>query len=88
MTREEHLLAIGAEECAEIAQRFTKAARFGQKERQAGQDLDNRMRILLEYADLVAVMEMLGFAIGPGPLDALRPLVDAKKEKVERHLQY
>ena len=29
MTREEHLLTIVAEECAEVAQRATKALRFG-----------------------------------------------------------
>ena len=88
MTRDEHLYSIAAEESTEIAQRCTKALRFGGDEVQPGQSLNNRTRILQEYADLLGVLEMLGFSVGPGPLDPLRPWVDAKKAKVERFLAY
>ena len=91
MTREEHLHTIAAEECAELAQRFSKANRFGDHEIQPGQELSNRQRILYEFADLVGVMEMLGFfpfGLRTGPNDALRPEIDAKKAKVEKFLAY
>lgn len=88
MTRDEHLYTIAAEEAVEVAQRCTKALRFGPDEVQPGQALHNRVRILREYAHLVAAMEMLGFSVGPSPLDPLRPWVDAKKAQVERFLEY
>lgn len=88
MTRDEHLYTIAAEEAVEVAQRCSKANRFGPDEVQPGQAMTNRMRILYEFADLVAVLEMLGFCVGPSPLDPMRPWVDAKKDKVERFLEY
>jgi len=81
------LYTIAGEECAELAQRFSKAARFGGNEVQPGQDLNNRQRILYEFADLLAMMEMLEFA--PQPMHvALRPFIDDKKAKVEKFLAY
>lgn len=89
MTRDEHLYVIAGEEGVEITQRCTKALRFGDREVQPGQELDNRTRILQEFADLVGVLEMLGFEVSDlGALSALRPWIDAKKQKVERFLQY
>lgn len=100
MTRDEHLYTIAAEECVELAQRFSKALRFGPDQVQpAGGDglhpdggnpdqMDNRQRILWEFSHLLAAMEMLGFSVGPSPLDPLRPWVDAKKAKVEKFLAY
>ena len=88
MTRDEHLYTIAAEECAELAQRFSKANRFGGNETQPGQPFNNRQRILQEFADLIGAMEMLGFDFQIGRLHALRPWIDAKKEKVEKYLAY
>jgi len=59
MNRTDHLLWNIAEECAEVAQRASKAARFSINEVQPGQEFSNGDRILHEYADLVAVIEML-----------------------------
>lgn len=87
MTRDEHLYTIAAEEAVEVAQRCSKAIRFGPGEVQPGQDLDNRARILEEYAQLVGVLEMLGFDVGRIPVN-LRVLADAKKTKVEKFLEY
>lgn len=66
MTRDEHLLVIAAEECAEIAKRCSKALRFGLNETQADaghavtgspeESLTNRERIELEYNDLAGVI--------------------------------
>lgn len=58
MKTTEHLLAILAEECAEVAQRCTKALRFGLLEEQPGQ-ASNAQRIATEMADLLGVYEML-----------------------------
>jgi len=59
MNRNEHLLVILAEECAEIAKETSKAIRFGMDEVMPGQALNNRQRILRELNDLWAVVEML-----------------------------
>ncbi len=87
MNRTEHLLTIAAEECAEIAQRATKALRFGLDEVQRGQELTNAERILLEYHDLVAVINMLqnenALPRGLNTHDIL-----AKQSKVEHYLQF
>ena len=88
MTRDEHLYVIAGEEGAEITQRCTKALRFGGSEIQPGQTLDNRARIMQEFADLVGVLEMLGFNVDIPTHSALRPWIQEKKEKVERVLAY
>lgn len=88
MTRDEHLYTIAGEEGVEIAQRCSKAVRFGGDEVQPGQDLNNRQRILQEFADLVGTLELLGLDVGIPVYSALRPWIDAKKAKVERFLDY
>lgn len=59
MTEEQYLLTVLAEECAEVAHRCAKAIRFGAKEVQPGQSLDNRERIEAELGDLMGVVGML-----------------------------
>ncbi len=86
MTRTEHLLAILAEECAEVAQRATKALRFGLSEVQPGQDKTNAARIAYELDDLLAVAGMLRDASAiPG---ASPEAQEAKIEKVRWFLRY
>lgn len=65
MTHDEHLLQITSEECAEIAQecaqlsiRLSKALRFGLTEAQSGQEQTNAERIMVEFEDLCAVIEL------------------------------
>lgn len=53
------LLTVLNEECHEVGQRICKAQRFGLREIQKGQPLTNEQRIIQEYADLVAVVEVL-----------------------------
>lgn len=88
MNRTEHLLSILAEECAEVAQRCSKAARFGLAEVQPGQALTNMDRILREWADATAGMEMLMEAAQIAEPAGWRDLVLAKKAKVEQFLAY
>lgn len=88
MTRQEHLLIILAEECAEIAQRASKALRFGMEEVQQGQTATNWQRIIDEFADLSCMMGMLGF-----PKNRKEELVFTisatdKQHKVENFLEY
>lgn len=61
MNTTEHLLTIGSEECDEIGQRICKVLRFGPDEVEPGHDLDNKARVVQEFHDLVAVLEMLGY---------------------------
>lgn len=83
MTRQDHLLFILAEECSELAQRASKAARFGMQEIQPGQPLSNEDRLVLEIEDVLAAIEMLGLAVF-----VKRQGVEVKKDKVEKFLRY
>jgi hypothetical protein len=92
MTRSEHLFTILAEECCEVAHRVSKALRFGPEEIQPGQPHTNAQRVLLEFADMQAVVNMLRdegiipkFATTGHDLTAF---LDAKTEKVEKFLEF
>lgn len=89
MTRTEHLLTILAEECAEVAQRTSKALRFGLGEIQPGQSLTNADRIFEEYIDLMAVYHML-YDDGhlPSVVMVSEQRFAAKEEKVEKYLAF
>jgi hypothetical protein len=90
MDRNEHLLTIAAEECAEIAQRLTKALRFGIDEVQPGQTLSNRERLVQELADLQGALVMLeeaGLIVYPSPQN-WRAMIYVKQEKIEKFLEY
>jgi NTP pyrophosphatase (non-canonical NTP hydrolase) len=86
MTTQEHLLTIVAEECAEVAQRASKALRFGLDEIQPGQPLTNAERIMEEFDDLYAVILMCqNRALLPGEV-ARR--INEKQDKVNKFLTY
>lgn len=90
MNRNEHLLTIAAEEALEVAHRISKAKRFGLAEVQPGQPLDNAQRILDEWHDLQASVELLmeeGLLPTPDAATA-EQAKQAKREKVERFLAY
>jgi NTP pyrophosphatase (non-canonical NTP hydrolase) len=83
MKRQEHLLTCLAEECAEVAQRVSKALRFGLAEVQPGQGLSNADRIADEVADLIAVVQILAYE-DVIPLRMVDPL--KKLAKIERFM--
>jgi hypothetical protein len=89
VNRTEHLLTQAAEECAEIAQRCSKAARFGLSEVQEGQPYNNAKRIVIEFGDLLGVLELLEndghIDLDPRGLDVLK---EAKKKKIEQYMAY
>ena len=87
MNHTEYLLTCLAEEAVEVAQRATKALRFGCDEVQPGQGLSNTQRIRQELNDLIAVAEMLEEAdvlVLPLEVDA----IDRKKAKVAAFMEY
>lgn len=86
MTREEHLLTILGEECAEVHQRCSKALRFGMREVGTGQDKKNSDRIVQEFNDLLAMMEMV-FDVSIEFLIDIDQM-NMKKAKVEKFLKY
>lgn len=83
----EHLLICVAEECNEVAQRVSKALRFGLTEVQAGQDRTNAERIMDEFIDLTVVLAMLA-AAGHLNMDPsnMEPKLKAKVAKVEKYM--
>lgn len=86
MNREEHLLTCLAEECAEVAQRVSKALRFGLAEVQPGQPHNNAERIRDELCDLVAVAFILERE-GLIPHTGMgRTTADSKLEKIEHFM--
>ena len=87
MTRQDHLLVILMEECAEVQKECAKALRFGLDDfyAPAGPDT-NRESIWRELNDLMAVSEMIR-------RDKIIPEEDfkqqaVKRDKVERFLNY
>lgn len=85
MTRTEYLLWCLAEECNEVAQRASKAARFGLSEKQPGQHADNRERLRAELNDLEAVWRELHSIID---LSTSAHLVGAKQAKIREYMNY
>ena len=92
MTRLEHLLTIAAEESAEVAQRISKALRFGLDEIEHSQEFTNAERIKNELTDLLAVVLMIEaeakvlLVSSESYLESKQ--INAKMEKVEKYLAY
>ncbi len=89
LNRTEYLLVKLAEECAEVAQRATKALTFGIHEIQKDQPHTNSERIMQEMADMAAVVGMLQDE-GTLPTDVFkfREMVEAKKLKLAWYMEY
>jgi hypothetical protein len=87
MNRHEHIATTAAEECVEVAQRITKALRFGWGEIQAGQTLTNSERVVEEFKDLFAMMEWLASeSLIPSSFLPSGREISAKWAKVERFM--
>ncbi len=90
MTRQEHLLTILSEECAEVIKEVSKALRFGLDDKKSGQTFTNSEKITGELHDIIAVVEMLR---DEGCLKRERTTkvlaaIKWKQEKVEQYLEY
>jgi hypothetical protein len=87
MNRTEHLLTCLAEECAEVAQRVSKALRFGLSEVQPGQELTNAERINLELDDLISVACILQTErVLPSGGPPTEEATQAKRAKIENFM--
>jgi len=85
MNRQEHLLTILIEECAEIQKDATKALRFGLTDFYNNPP-SNREKISNEMADLMGVYSML---VHENIVDQFsEELVSRKKDRVEKFLLY
>jgi len=86
MNRQEHLLKILEEECCETAVRASKALRFSLQEVQPGQELTNSERIVYEFNDIFAMMEIL---LDEGHIKKIldRTAIEKKKLKIEKFLK-
>ena len=88
MNRSEYLLWLVSEECNEVGQRASKAARFALSEVQPGQPLSNAERIVQEWYDLTAVMEMMFNEKLLAEWPNAREVIQAKKAKIEKFMGY
>lgn len=86
MTRQEMLLTILAEECAEVAQRVSKALRFGLNEKRNLFEQNNAELIVHELSDLETIWDML-FEEGVLPNNCNYSQLE-KRERVEKYLSY
>lgn len=95
MTRDEHYMTIAMEECSEVAQRISKALRFGMNQIQEDADdapeqnperLTNRERIYREYLHLRAMLGAIGIDAWDTS-DFARRYEAEKVRKVERYLE-
>lgn len=89
MTRQQILLIIAMEECNEVAQRISKALRFTLEEVQPDQLKTNDERIVEEFNDLCAVIEVIQHTgILRQSEERQRFEIEAKKIKIEKYLKY
>lgn len=92
MTEIEYLLICLAEECNEVAQRATKALRFGLNEIQSSEEQNpdkqnNLQRLTNELIDLYTVIEVLkekGIHIDM----VNKNKIELKKNKIEKYYKY
>ena len=86
MNKQEYLLTCLAEEAAEIIQSVGKAQRFGLDD--TYYDESPKEAIKREFNDLVGVLEMLHEAGVDFKKLHDRSLIEAKKKKVEKFMEY
>lgn len=87
MTRQEHLLVILAEECAEIQQEVAKALRFGLDDVYLPESTEtNAESIIREVADFMGVLKMLQAELHLDRIDHNR--IERKRQRVEEFLKY
>lgn len=90
MNRQEYLLTVAAEECAEIQQAISKALRFGLNATHPDTPmLTNELQILREFHQLEAMMRML---IEEGILtqtdfNERAAIMDNKEAKVKKYME-
>jgi len=90
MTKQEYLLTVASEECAEIQQAISKALRFGLDACHPDTPwLPNGTQILNEFHQLEAVIGMLVGAkiLANTTLEERTDIMDRKVKKVKRYME-
>lgn len=87
MTKEQYLLTKVMEEASEIIERASKAQRFGLYQIQSGHTLTNQRRLIEEFLDLVAVLEMLDI-LPDLEADVNLRFIEEKQKKVLYYMEY
>lgn len=87
MNRQEHLLTILKEECAELIQATSKTARFSINSNYDN-GVNNAEQMQKEFNDVLAMVEMINEDYGFQLFGTDFELIKAKKEKVEEYLLY
>jgi len=86
MTRQDHLLVILAEECAEVIQAVSKALRFGLQDGYPDTERTNSTDITRELAHILAMHQLLADDNSIGYIN-VQAILD-KQTKVEEYLKY
>lgn len=90
MTKQEYLLTVAAEECAEIQQAICKSLRFGLDSTHPDDPrLTNSTQILIEYSQLESVMKMMfdEGVLEPFDFNERAAVCDNKEEKVKKYME-
>ena len=89
MTKQEHLLVILSEECAELSKEASKALRFGLNDHEPEKTETNAQRIVAEFNDLFAIIGMLKDinCLDEKELVNIKA-IQAKQKKVEKWFKY
>jgi hypothetical protein len=85
MSKEQHLLTILGEECAEVAQLASKSIRFGLENMRPGQYKTNFERLEEELGQLMAMADMIGLTPCPKAY-AEKPKAVAKYMAISKEL--
>jgi len=90
MDLKEHLFQILSEECVETSQVVSKILRFGVYDHAPGQEKSNEDRLIEEYHQIIAAMEMLQERklIRFVSEDHKRMIIESKKIAVSKYLAY
>lgn len=87
MNRTEHLLVCLTEECAEVQHAVAKALRFGLDDGYPGAASTNAQDIAREFADVLAVVEMLE-EVGALKRHTDTHAIERKKARVREYIGY
>ena len=85
LNREQYILTLIQEECAELSQRASKALRFGLYEVQSGQELDNWERLRGEFIDLWTCVCLLDHLLVNFDYD--HDEVSTKISKIQKYME-
>lgn len=83
MNQEQEVMAILAEECAEVIQAISKINRFGADNFKPGKPKTNRQHLEEEIGDLVAMVDIM-VDLGIVSLEAVDTAAIAKVEKLKQ----